>query len=40
MRKLKRMIAKYNMKRYGINKPFKKNGARSYFAKHCREYLR
>lgn len=39
MRKLKRMIAKHNMKRAGIHKPFKKIGGESYFAKYWRDYV-
>ena len=44
MRKLRRMVAKTNMKKKGIHKPFKKdiatkNGATSYFAEHWREYV-
>lgn len=43
MRKLKRLVAKTNMKKAGIHKPFKKvatkNGATSYFAEHWREYI-
>lgn len=39
MRKLKRMVAKTNMKKKGIHKPFKKNNGTSYFAEHWREYV-
>ena len=44
MRKLKRLVAKTNMKKAGIHKLFKKynatkNGATSYFAEHWREYI-
>ena len=39
MRKLKRIVAKYNMKKCGIHKPFKKIGGESYFSQHWREYL-
>lgn len=38
MRKLRRMIAKANMKREGIHKPFKKIFGESYFSKHWRDY--
>jgi len=44
MRKLKRMVAKTNMRKAGIHKPFKKDihtkyGVTSYFAEHWREYV-
>ena len=39
MRKLARLVAKTNMKKKGINKPFKKVGGDSYFSKHWREYF-
>lgn len=39
MRKLKRLVAKTNMKKKGISKPFKKNSGMSYFAQHWRKYL-
>lgn len=39
MRKLKRMVAKANMKKAGIQKPFKKIGGVSYFAEYWREYV-
>lgn len=40
MRKLKRLIAKVNVKKRGIHKPFKKKGGVSYFSEHWREYVR
>lgn len=39
MRKLKRMVAKTNMKKAGIYKPFKKVKGESYFSKHWRDYI-
>lgn len=39
MRKLRRMVAKTNMKKKGIHKPFKKIDSRSYFSENCREYV-
>lgn len=39
MRKLRRMVAKTNMKKKGIHKPFKKIGGRSYFSENWREYV-
>ena len=44
MRKLKRMVAKTNMRKSGIHKTFKKDihtnyGVTSYFAEHWREYV-
>lgn len=39
MRKIARAIAKTNMKKKGIHKPFKKHGETSYFADHWREYV-
>lgn len=39
MRKLMRSVAKTNMRKKGIHKPFKKIGGKSYFAEHWREYV-
>ena len=39
MRKLKRAVAKFNMKKEGIHKPFKKIAGESYFSKYWREYV-
>lgn len=39
MRKLKRAVAKTNMKRKGLSRIFKKIGGESYFYKHWREYV-
>lgn len=39
MRKLKRMVAKANMKKSGIHKPCKKFKGESYFFKHWRDYI-
>lgn len=39
MRKLKRLVAKTNMKKKGICKICKDFGDGSYFAKHWREYI-
>lgn len=40
MRKLKRMVAKKNMKKAGLVRICDKIGGTSYFAKHWREYVR
>jgi len=44
MRKLRRAVAKTNMRKAGIHKPFRKDvhtkyGRTSYFAEHWREYV-
>lgn len=39
MRKLRRAVAKTNMKRKGIRRICKKTGYGSYFAEHWREYI-
>lgn len=39
MRKLARAVAKTNMRKKGIHKPFKKIGGESYFSKYWREYV-
>lgn len=39
MRKLKRAVAKANMKRKGLSRIFKKTGGENYFSKHWREYV-
>ena len=39
MRKYLRKIAKLNMKKRGIYKPFRKVAVESYFSKHWREYV-
>ena len=39
VRKLKRLVAKANMKKAGIHQPCKNKGNGSYFSKHWREYL-
>lgn len=39
MRKLRRTVANYNMRRTGIHKPFKKSSGESYFSKHWREFI-
>ena len=39
MRKLRRIVAKHNMKKAGIHKPFKKVKGESFFSKNWRDYL-
>lgn len=39
MRKLKRLVARSNMKRSGIIRINKKNGKSSFFSEHWREYV-
>lgn len=39
MRKLKRSVARANMKRCGIIRINKKNGKSSFFSEHWREYV-
>lgn len=39
MRKLKRLVAKNNMKKAGMSRICKKNGGRSWFAQHWREWI-
>lgn len=40
MRKLKRLMAKYNMKKKGIRQICKKKGGSSFFANNWKEYVR
>lgn len=40
MRKLKRLIAKHNMRLAGVHKPNRKIGGESWFSKHWREYFK
>lgn len=39
MRKLKRLVAKTNMKKRGMGRICKKIGSESYFSKHWREFV-
>uniref|UniRef100_A0AAU8B0J4 Uncharacterized protein n=1 Tax=Dulem virus 35 TaxID=3145753 RepID=A0AAU8B0J4_9CAUD len=39
MRKLRRMVAKYNMKKSGIHKPFQDKRYGSYFSRFWRQYV-
>ena len=40
MRKLKRSVARANMKRAGITRLNKRNSGASFFSKHWREYVK
>jgi hypothetical protein len=40
MRKLKRLVAKYNMRKKGIKQFCKKKGGSSFFSQHWKEYIR